>query len=112
MPERVYRRPPWAARTIGARLAARFNRSVSRLSVRGRVTGRRRTVPVAQPQRRGPGRGPDHPGEHPRIGVLVLSQCVEPSYAMRLIHEHPDSGNAVDRTHWPSSALGNGRCPG
>jgi len=47
MPERVYRRPPWAARTIGARLAARFNRSVSRLSIRGRVTGRWRTVSVA-----------------------------------------------------------------
>ena len=27
--------------------------------------------------------------EHPEIGVLVLSQYVEPSYAMRLIQEHP-----------------------
>ena len=27
---------------------------------------------------------------HPSIGVLVLSQYVEPSYAMRLIEEHPD----------------------
>jgi len=29
---------------------------------------------------------PDHPG----IGVLVLSQYVEPSYAMRLIQDHPE----------------------
>ena len=28
--------------------------------------------------------------KHPSIGVLVLSQYVEPSYAMRLIEEHPD----------------------
>jgi DNA-binding NarL/FixJ family response regulator len=28
--------------------------------------------------------------EHPDIGVLVLSQYIEPSYAMRLIEEHPD----------------------
>ena len=27
--------------------------------------------------------------EHPEIGVLVLSQYVEPSYALRLIEEHP-----------------------
>lgn len=47
MTERIYRKPPWAARTIGARMAARFNPSVSRLSVPGRVTGRWRTVSVA-----------------------------------------------------------------
>ena len=28
--------------------------------------------------------------EHPAVGVLVLSQYVEPSYAMRLIEEHPE----------------------
>jgi DNA-binding NarL/FixJ family response regulator len=28
--------------------------------------------------------------EHPEVGVLVLSQYVEPSYAMRLIHDHPE----------------------
>ena len=28
--------------------------------------------------------------EHPDVGVLVLSQYVEPSYAMRLIEEHPE----------------------
>ena len=28
--------------------------------------------------------------EHPAIGVLVLSQYVEPSYAMRLLEEHPE----------------------
>jgi DNA-binding NarL/FixJ family response regulator len=28
--------------------------------------------------------------EHPNIGVLLLSQYVEPSYAMRLLEEHPE----------------------
>jgi|SRR5690242_15312423 len=28
--------------------------------------------------------------DHPDIGVLVLSQYVEPSYAMRLIQDHPE----------------------
>jgi hypothetical protein len=28
--------------------------------------------------------------EHPDIGVLILSQYVEPRYAMRLIEEHPE----------------------
>jgi DNA-binding NarL/FixJ family response regulator len=28
--------------------------------------------------------------EHPEIGVLVLSHYVEPSYAMRLLEEHPE----------------------
>jgi DNA-binding NarL/FixJ family response regulator len=28
--------------------------------------------------------------EHPDVGVLVLSQYVEPSYAMRLLDEHPE----------------------
>ena len=28
--------------------------------------------------------------EHPAIGVLLLSQYVEPSYAMRLLEEHPE----------------------
>ena len=28
--------------------------------------------------------------EHPGTGVLVLSQYVEPSYAMRLVEEHPE----------------------
>lgn len=27
---------------------------------------------------------------HPEVGVLVLSQYVEPSYAMRLLEEHPE----------------------
>src|SRR6188472_1133922 len=27
--------------------------------------------------------------EHPEIGVLVLSQYVEPAYAMKLLEEHP-----------------------
>ncbi|TMK85444.1 MAG: response regulator [Actinobacteria bacterium] len=29
--------------------------------------------------------------EYPETGVLVLSQYIEPSYAMRLIEDHPDS---------------------
>jgi DNA-binding NarL/FixJ family response regulator len=28
--------------------------------------------------------------EHPDVGVLVLSQYVEPSYALRLLGEHPE----------------------
>jgi DNA-binding NarL/FixJ family response regulator len=28
--------------------------------------------------------------EHPEVGILVLSQYVEPSYAMRLIEDHPE----------------------
>ena len=28
--------------------------------------------------------------DHPEVGVLVLSQYVEPSYAMRLIEDHPE----------------------
>ena len=28
--------------------------------------------------------------EHPEVGVLVLSQYVEPSYAMRMLEEHPE----------------------
>jgi DNA-binding NarL/FixJ family response regulator len=28
--------------------------------------------------------------EHPQIGVLVLSQYVEPGYALRLLEEHPE----------------------
>jgi len=28
--------------------------------------------------------------EHPAVGVLVLSQYVEPNYAMRLLEEHPE----------------------
>jgi DNA-binding NarL/FixJ family response regulator len=28
--------------------------------------------------------------EHPEVGVLVLSQYVEPSYALRLIQDHPE----------------------
>ena len=27
---------------------------------------------------------------HPEVGVLVLSQYVEPGYAMRLLEEHPE----------------------
>jgi DNA-binding NarL/FixJ family response regulator len=29
--------------------------------------------------------------EHSRVGILVLSQYLEPSYAMRLLEEHPES---------------------
>ena len=43
-----YLRPPWGARVIGNRMAKVFARSVlSTLSVRGRTSGRWRSVPVA-----------------------------------------------------------------
>lgn len=43
-----YLRPPWGARVIGNRMARLFARSVlSTLSVRGRSSGRWRSVPVA-----------------------------------------------------------------
>jgi deazaflavin-dependent oxidoreductase (nitroreductase family) len=43
-----YLRPPWGARVIGNRMARIFARDVlSTLAVRGRRTGRWRTVPVA-----------------------------------------------------------------
>jgi deazaflavin-dependent oxidoreductase (nitroreductase family) len=45
---RHYRRPPWAARVIGGRMARLFKPSVvSVLEVPGRVTGRPRSTPVA-----------------------------------------------------------------
>ncbi|HEY5986230.1 MAG TPA: nitroreductase, partial [Streptosporangiaceae bacterium] len=48
MSERVYLRPPWFARVAGNRMAALFRPGVvSRLSVRGRRSGRWHTVPVA-----------------------------------------------------------------
>ncbi len=48
MSERVYLRPPWFALVPGNRLAALFRPAVvSRLSVRGRRSGRWHTVPVA-----------------------------------------------------------------
>ena len=36
--------------------------------------------------------------EHPEVGVLVLSQYVEPSYAMRLIQEHPNGSATCSRS--------------
>ena len=46
--ERRYLKPPWMQRHIGNRLAPLFNRSLlSKLSVRGRRSGRWRTTPVA-----------------------------------------------------------------
>ena len=48
MSEPRYLRPPWGARVIGNRMARIFARRVlSKLSVRGRSTGRWRSVPVA-----------------------------------------------------------------
>lgn len=40
------RRPPWVARVLGARIAARINPAVWRLTVPGRRTGWPRTVSV------------------------------------------------------------------
>ena len=36
--------------------------------------------------------------EHPGVGVLVLSQYVEPSYALRLLEEHPGESVTYSRT--------------
>ncbi|MFJ9535765.1 nitroreductase family deazaflavin-dependent oxidoreductase [Streptomyces sp. NPDC101225] len=48
MAERTYLKPPWMQQHVGNRLAPLFGRSmVSKLSVRGRTSGRWRTVPVA-----------------------------------------------------------------
>jgi deazaflavin-dependent oxidoreductase (nitroreductase family) len=48
MTEGRYLRPPWGARVIGNRMARIFARGIlSTLAVRGRKTGRWRTVPVA-----------------------------------------------------------------
>jgi deazaflavin-dependent oxidoreductase (nitroreductase family) len=47
-PDKPYLKPPWPARTIGARMARLFRPSVvTVLSVRGRTTGRWRSVSVA-----------------------------------------------------------------
>jgi deazaflavin-dependent oxidoreductase (nitroreductase family) len=47
MRARAYRKPPWWLRAVGNRLAPLFNpRMVATLSVRGRTSGRWRTVPV------------------------------------------------------------------
>ena len=45
--------------------------------------------------------------EHPAVGVLVLSQYVEPSYAMRLLEEHPSASATCSRSAsstWRSSS--------
>jgi deazaflavin-dependent oxidoreductase (nitroreductase family) len=48
MSSRRYIKPPWGQRHIGNRLAPLFKRSlISKLSVRGRRSGRWQTVPVA-----------------------------------------------------------------
>ena len=36
--------------------------------------------------------------EHPQVGVLVLSQYVEPSYALRLLQEHPERSATCSRS--------------
>ena len=61
--------------------------------VRARAAGRgdRRHPHAADAHRRGPRRRRSEiRAEHPDVGVLVLSQYVEPSYAMRLLEEHPE----------------------
>lgn len=48
MTARVYLKPPWMQRHIANRLVPLFQRSmISRLTVKGRRSGRERTVPVA-----------------------------------------------------------------
>jgi deazaflavin-dependent oxidoreductase (nitroreductase family) len=54
MGERRYLKPPWMQRHVGNRLAPFFRRSlISKLSVRGRRSGRWQTVPVAVLEREG-----------------------------------------------------------
>src|SRR3954447_4151041 len=36
---------------------------------------------------------------HPEVGVLVLSEYIEPSYAMRIIEEHPDGIGYLLKEH-------------
>jgi deazaflavin-dependent oxidoreductase (nitroreductase family) len=48
MTARVYLKPPWMQRHVANRLVPLFQRSmISRLTVKGRRSGRERTVPVA-----------------------------------------------------------------
>jgi len=62
---RTYLRPPWMQRNVGNRLAPLLGRSmVSRLTVRGRRSGRERTVPVAVL---------DHEGERYLVSYRGLS---------------------------------------
>ena len=53
--------------------------------------GDRRHPHAADAHRRGPRRRAADPrASTPTVGVLVLSQYVEPSYALRLLEEHPE----------------------
>jgi deazaflavin-dependent oxidoreductase (nitroreductase family) len=62
---RVYLKPPWMQRHVANRLVPLFQRSmISRLTVRGRSSGRERTVPVAVL---------DHAGERYLVSYRGLS---------------------------------------
>lgn len=85
MTDRVYRRPPWGTRVIGARMAARFNPVVSRLSVPGRTTGRWRTVSVA---------ALDIDGQH-----YLLAPAGDTDWSMNLLasgHGRPEKKSHVE----------------
>ncbi|WP_405557927.1 nitroreductase family deazaflavin-dependent oxidoreductase [Streptomyces canus] len=65
MTARVYLKPPWMQRHIANRLVPLFQRSmISRLTVKGRRSGRERTVPVAVL---------DHEGERYLVSYRGLS---------------------------------------
>lgn len=65
MTARVYLKPPWMQRHIANRLVPLFQRSMlSRLTVKGRRSGRERTVPVAVL---------DHEGERYLVSYRGLS---------------------------------------
>ncbi|MFJ9154224.1 nitroreductase family deazaflavin-dependent oxidoreductase [Streptomyces sp. NPDC102270] len=62
---RVYLKPPWMQRHVANRLVPLFQRSmISRLTVKGRRSGRERTVPVAVL---------DHEGERYLVSYRGLS---------------------------------------
>ena len=79
MSSRTYLRPPWSQRHIGNRLAPFFQRKLlSKLSVRGRRSGRWHTVPVAVL---------DHEGERYLIsyrGASDWARNLEASHTGRL----------------------------
>ncbi|CAM5573296.1 nitroreductase family deazaflavin-dependent oxidoreductase [Streptomyces canus] len=65
MTARVYLKPPWMQRHLANRLVPLFQRSmISRLTVKGRRSGRERTVPVAVL---------DHEGERYLVSYRGLS---------------------------------------
>jgi deazaflavin-dependent oxidoreductase (nitroreductase family) len=91
MSSRTYVRPPWGQRHIGNRLAPLFQRKlISKLSVRGRRSGRWHTVPVAVL---------DHKGERYLIsyrGASEWARNLEASHTGRLAQRGRVEGITVE----------------